>query len=113
MDKNTDELKRLYERLYELDEEYEKNKKNRHIISMLLFVAAKMILLCADTNPQTADEFVYCLIVSVIWGLVSHWVCFYLFAHHFVKCQEENSLIKYIKEEIAKLEKANKRDNNL
>ena len=105
MDRNTDEIKRLYKRLHELDKQSEKNKGIRHTLSTLLFVAMRFILLYAISEPQGVEAFLCCLLVSALWGIFAHWLYFYLFMYHFVKSEEENSYIKHIKEEINKLEK--------
>lgn len=105
MGRNTDEIKRLYERLHELDKQSEKNKGIRHTLSTLLFVAMRFILLYAIVEPHGVEAFLCCLLVSVLWGAFAHWLYFYLFMYHFVKSEEENSVIRYIKSEISRLEK--------
>lgn len=105
MDKNTDELNRLYFRLYELDQQSEKNKKIRHILLTLVFIVIRMIFICCIGEPQGIEEIALAFVVSAIWGTAAHWFYFYLFAYHFVKSREEAELIQHIKNEISKLEK--------
>lgn len=109
MDKNTEELKRLYKRLHDLDEEYEKNKGKRFIITLLLFVAARMFVLCAIDKPNTAEEFFSRLILAAVLGIIECFICLYGFLYLFTQSNNENARLKYIKDEIAKLENENKR----
>ena len=112
MSRKTDELNRLYERLYELDKESQRNKLIRPILSMLLFVATNMVILYVTTKPHTIDAFIFCIVVSLVWGIFSHWICFEIFLYHFVKCQEENSNIKYVADRISELEKTDESDDD-
>lgn len=106
MDQDTnEELKRLYQELYKLDQLYEKNKLKRTIIGMLLFIAANVFTLYIVMTPKTAGDFFCCLLISAIWGSIAYWICFSLFMPHFKKCQEEVSHINYIKKCIAECEK--------
>lgn len=99
------ELERLYRRLNELDKEHERNKGIRHLLTMLLFIAAKTFILYATT----AGNFILCLCVSVFFGTLEYWICFFIYAYHFNKCNEEHSHIEYIKKQIAELEKEQKK----
>ena len=110
MNRHTDELNRLYNRLYELDKQAEKNKATRHILFTLLFIAIRLFLLYAIAKPQDIYALASILIVSVVWGTISHGIYFYLFLYHFLKAQEESSRIKYIKDEISELEKTRNKD---
>lgn len=109
MDKNTEELKRLYKRLHDLDEEYEKRKGKRFIITLLLFVAARMVVIYLRTEPRSIEEFLDCLIVAAVLGIIEFFICLYGFLYLFTKGREETAHLQYIKDEIAKLENENKR----
>ena len=109
MEKNTEELKRLYKLLHDLDEEYEKRKGKRFIITLLLFVAVRMVVIYIRTEPRSIEAFLECLIVAAVLGIIECFICLYGFLYIFTKGREETSHLQYIKDEIAKLENENKR----
>ena len=104
---NKDEIKRLYQTMYEMDKQFERNKFTRYILSVLLFAAERMVYLCMKENPTTIVEITGCMIAALVWGGFSNWLCLLLFTYMFNKSQSENSAIKYIKERISALEKTN------
>lgn len=110
MNKNKDELKSLYKQLHDLDEKYEKDKGKRFIITLLLFVAARMFVLCVIDKPNTAEEFFSRLILAAVLGIIECFICLYVFLYLFNRSEAEKSHLKSIKDRIAELEKANKRD---
>lgn len=105
MDRNTDEIKRLYKRLYELDKQSEKNKGRRFILSLLILIAMRFMLLYAIGKPNDVTGFLETLIVAAVWGFFAYWIYLGIFLYLFQKSEAENSYIKHIKEEINKLEK--------
>jgi hypothetical protein len=104
MGRNTDEIKRLYKRLYELDKQSEKNKGKRFIASMLILIAMRFMLLCAIDKPHDVTDFLGTLLVAAVWGFFSYWIYCGIFLYLFQKSEAENSYIKYIKSEISRLE---------
>lgn len=101
---NEEELKRLHNRLYELDQQYEKAKLTRTLATTLFFAIATMLIICIAAKPQTAGEIFAILLVSVVIGAIEYWICFSIFTYSTLKSQEENAAINRIKEEIARLE---------
>lgn len=100
---NEDELKRLHNRLYELDRQYEKAKLTRTLATTLFFVIARMLIICIAVKPTTAGEIFALLLVSVVVGATEYWICFSIFTYSTIKSQEENATINRIKEEIVRL----------
>ena len=105
MDRNTDEIKRLYKRLYELDKQSEKNKGRRFILSLLILIAMRFMLLYAIEKPNDVTDFLGTLLVAAVWGFFAYWIYCGIFLYLFQKSEAENSHIKYIKSEIDRLEK--------
>ena len=104
---NKEEIKRLYQTMYEMDKQFERNKFTRFILSVLLFAVEKMAILYMIDNPQTVVEFAGCLIAALVWGGISDLLCLLLFIYLNNRSQEENAQIKHIKERISALEKTN------
>ena len=101
METKKQELERLYRRLNELDKEHEKKKLIRHLLTMLLFIAAKTFILYATTP----GSFGRCLAVSIFLGIAEYWICFFIYGYHFNKCIEERSLIDHINGRISEVKK--------
>ena len=110
MDKNTEEIKRLYKLLHDLDEKYDKNKGKRFIITLLLFVAERMVVLCMILNIRTIEEIIMeCLPLAAVLGIIECFICLYAFLYLFNRSEAEKSHLKSIKDRIAELENENKR----
>ena len=101
METKKDELERLYRRLNELDREHEKKKAIRHLLTILIFIAAKTFILYV-TTPGSLDT---CLVVSIFLGIAEYWICFFIYGYHFKKCIEERSLIDHINGRITEVRK--------
>lgn len=105
MDKNKEELNRLYRLLCERDKQFEANKLRRAIYTILGFAAVYFWVLIKMMNPESLVDFVMCLVIALVASGFHFFINAAVFGALSQKSQEENETLNHIRKQIAELEK--------
>lgn len=116
-EKIKEELKSLYQRLYEMDKEFEKAKGKRFIITMLAFTAFYFVItmmLPGNTDTKlvitaifssSIPKIIAALLVSTVLAWFHFWINATIFGHLSTKSREERVILDGIRKQIKELEK--------
>lgn len=99
IDPRKEELKRLYQSLYEEDKKYEKAKGKRAIVTILIFTAFYFWLIW-----QFVDSFV-AIVPAIPLAVIHFFANATIFGQLSDMSRSENKRLEYIREQIKELEK--------
>lgn len=119
IDSHKEELKQLYQSLYEEDKKYEKAKGKRTNITILFFAIVYLVIIlviCGKTDIIAMVEavimsftniwsFIGIIIGSFVLSWIHFWVNSTIFWQLSQKSREENERLENIKKQISELEK--------
>lgn len=103
-EKKQDELNRLHRLLYERDQDFEKAKGKRTIVSLLAFTAFYYLIFWLTGSPSGVEYLTNLLLALFIAG-VHFWANITIFWQLFHKAEEETKILENIRKQISELEK--------
>jgi uncharacterized membrane protein (DUF106 family) len=99
-----EELNRLYRMIYEKDQEFEKAKGKRMIITTLGFAAFYFWLLSALEGTPTGIDVLYAIVGAIFLAGIHVWINSLIFGYLANKGRSESEALDFIRKRIRELE---------
>lgn len=103
MDKNKEELNRLYRLLCEREKEFDTAKRNRTIVTIIGFAIFYFIVIYAVMGKPTGMDIIYAIVIAVVLSGFHFFINASIFGSLFQKSLAEDQRLKDIQKQIDEL----------